>query len=67
MAVELQYDPILYLKAVNECEPIVTGAPRSSPAERLTKLSGIAFGAAGYQLPVEPQEKKSGGLFRRRR
>jgi len=67
MAVELPYDPFLYLKAVNEGVPIVTGAPRSAPAERLVRLSGIAFGAAGYQLPTEGQEKKSGGLFRRRR
>ncbi len=67
MAVELPYDPFLYLKAVNEGVPIVTDAPRSAPAERLTKLSGIAFGTAGYQMPVEAQEKKSGGLFRRRR
>jgi pilus assembly protein CpaE len=66
MAVELPYEPFLYLKAVNEGVPIVTGAPRSAPAERLIKLSGIAFGAAGYQLP-ETEEKKSGGLFRRRR
>ena len=67
IAVELPYDPFLYLKAVNEGVPIVTGAPRSAPAERLTKLSGIAFGAGGYQMPTEIQEKKSGGLFRRRR
>ena len=67
MAVELPYDPFLYLKAVNEGVPIVTGAPRSAPAELLVKLSGIAFGAAGYQLPTDAQEKKSGGLFRRRR
>ncbi len=67
MAVELPYDPFLYLKAVNEGVPIVTGAPRSAPAERLIKLSGIAFGTGGYQLPVDAQERKSGGLFRRRR
>jgi pilus assembly protein CpaE len=67
MAVELPYDAFLYLKAINEGVPIVIGAPRSAPAERLVKLSGIAFGAAGYHLPTEPQEKKSGGLFRRRR
>ena len=67
MAVELPYDPFLYLKAVNEGVPIVTGAPRSAPAERLTTLSGIAFATAGYQMPVEAQAKKSGGLFRRRR
>jgi pilus assembly protein CpaE len=67
MAVELPYDPFLYLKAVNEGVPIVTGAPRSAPAERLVKLSGIAFGAGGYQLPGQTDERKSGGLFRRRR
>jgi pilus assembly protein CpaE len=67
MAVELPYDPFLYLKAVNEGVPIVTGAPRSAPAERLTKLSGTAFGASGYQMPAQVEEKKSGGLFRRRR
>jgi pilus assembly protein CpaE len=67
MAVELPYDPFLYLKAVNEGVPIVTGAPRSAPAERLVKLSGVAFGAGGYQMPGQTDEKKSGGLFRRRR
>ena len=57
MAVELPYDPFLYLKAVNEGVPIVTGAPRSAPAERLTKLSGIAFGAGGYQMPAETRTR----------
>ena len=64
---ELPYDPFLYLKAVNEGVPIVTGAPKSAPAERLIKLSEIAFGTGGYQMPTDRQEKKSGGLFRRRR
>ena len=67
MAVELPYDPFLYLKAVNEGIPIVTGAPRSAPAERLVKLSRIAFGAGAYQMAGETNGKKSGGLFRRRR
>lgn len=67
VAVELPYDPFLYLKAVNEGVPIVTGAARSLPAERLVKLSSIAFGEGGHQVPGRAQEKKSGGLFRRRR
>jgi len=68
MAVELPYDPFLYLKAVNEGVPIVTGAPRSIPAERLAKLSSIAFGGDGnIPVPVQGEAKKSGGLFRRRR
>jgi Flp pilus assembly CpaE family ATPase len=67
MAVELPYDPFLYLKAVNEGVPLVTGAPRSIPAERLVKLSQIAFGDGGSQPPAATQSRKSGGLFRRRR
>jgi pilus assembly protein CpaE len=67
MAVELPYDPFLYLKAANEGVPIVTGAPRSAPAERLIKLSSTAFGQQPFQIPVEAEEKGLAGLFRRRR
>jgi Flp pilus assembly CpaE family ATPase len=67
MAVELPYDPFLYLKAVNEGVPIVTGAPRSVPAERLSKLESLAFAEEGYASPALVEEKRSGGLFRRRR
>lgn len=67
MAIELPYDAFLYLKAVNEGVPIITGAPRSAPGERLAKLSAVAFGEAGSQIPTGPIEKKSGGLFRRRK
>jgi pilus assembly protein CpaE len=67
VAIELPYDPFLYLKAVNEGVPIVTGAPRSAPAERLVKLSALAFGEGGFQVPREVEQKKSGGLFRRRK
>jgi pilus assembly protein CpaE len=66
VAVELPYDPFLYLKAANEGIPIVTGAPRSIVAERLVRLSQIAFGEEGYASVVAP-EKKSRGLFGRRK
>ena len=68
VALELPYDPFLYLKAVNEGIPIVIGAPRSAPAERLLRLSASAFGEDGLtpaQTAAAP--KKSGGLFRRGR
>jgi pilus assembly protein CpaE len=67
ISVELPYDAFLYLKAVNEGVPIVLSAPRSAPAERLAKLSSTAFGEEGYHVPEGTPEKKSGGLFRRRR
>ena len=66
VAVDLPYDAFLYLKAANEGVPVVTGAPRSLAAEGFARLSQIAFGEEGYRQAVMP-EKKSGGLFRRRR
>ena len=68
VAFELPYDPFLYLKAVNEGIPIVIGAARSAPAERLARLSVSAFGDDGLAAAPAPAEpRKSGGLFRRRR
>ena len=45
--VELPYDPFLYLKAVNEGNPVVTGAPKSAIADRMSRLSDVAFGLDG--------------------
>ena len=67
VSAELPYDPFIYLKASNEGVPIVTGAPRSIPAERLVKLSAAAFGEEGKAILGAPDERKSGGLFRFRR
>lgn len=67
VVVELPYDPFLYLKAVNEGVPIVLGAARSLPSERLIRLSAIAFGEEGVATPAAVEEKKPSGLFRRRR
>jgi pilus assembly protein CpaE len=65
---ELPYDPFLYLKAVNEGNPVVLGAPRSAVAERLVRLSTVAFGADGaVPIPGAVAQKKSGGRFSLRR
>jgi hypothetical protein len=37
------------------------------PAERLTKLGSLAFAEEGYAAAAAVEEKRSGGLFRRRR
>ncbi len=60
IAVELPYDPFLYLKAVNEGVPIVAGSPRSTAAERLVKLSSLAFGeveVAGSAATAAPARR----------
>jgi pilus assembly protein CpaE len=66
IATDLPYDPFLYLKAVNEGIPIVLGAPRSAPAERLLKLASSAFGEDGLTVPASSGQRR-GGLFGRRR
>jgi pilus assembly protein CpaE len=69
VAVELPYDPYIYLKAVNEGVPVVLGAPRSAAAERLSRLASVAFDLENAPpAPVLVPDKKSGrlgGLIRR--
>ena len=70
IGIELPYDPFLYLKAVNEGIPVVRGAPKSSAAERLTKLATTVFGedgtAAGTAAAgTEKRSRGLGGLLRR--
>jgi pilus assembly protein CpaE len=67
VAIELPYDPFLYLKAVNEGVPLVLGAPRSIMAERFTKLATAAFGADVVTVPAAPEAKKAGRFALRRR
>jgi pilus assembly protein CpaE len=68
VAVELPYDPYIYLKAVNEGVPVVLGAPRSAAAERLSRLAAIAFDLENAPPAPVLADKKSGrlgGLIRR--
>jgi pilus assembly protein CpaE len=60
--VELPYDPGLYLKAVNEGNPVVRGAPRSPAAERFARLALVA---TGWPEPGEESvaEERRSGLF----
>jgi pilus assembly protein CpaE len=62
IAVELPYDPILYLKAVNEGIPLVKGSPRSAPAEQLLLLASTAFAEAGAPAAGPHQERRTRGL-----
>ena len=67
IAAELPYDPFLYLKAVNEGVPVVLGAPRTPPAERLGELAAKLFGNLG-SVAVERSEVRRGllaGLLKR--
>jgi pilus assembly protein CpaE len=62
IGLELPYDPILYLKAVNEGVPLVNGSPRSAPSEQLRRLAATAFAEAGAAVPGADQERRTRGL-----
>lgn len=68
ISADLPYDPIVYLKAVNEGNPVVRGAPKSPPAEKLRALAQVVFGPV--LLPPAGgdggKKDKRGGLFGRR-
>jgi len=66
IAAELPYDPIAYLKAVNEGVPVVSGAPKSIPAERLRALAGLVFGEDHVATVPKPAPKEKRGRFGRR-
>jgi pilus assembly protein CpaE len=67
VAIDLPYDPFIYLKAVNEGVPLVLGAPRSIMAERFMKLATAAFGADVVAVPAAVEAKKAGRFALRRR
>ena len=66
IAAELPYDPLVYLKAVNEGVPVVRGSARSQPAERLRALSDIVLGPTAGTTSTGPASKEKRGLFGRR-
>ena len=65
IAAELPYDPLVYLKAVNEGVPVVRGSSRSAPAERLRVLADVVLGPSP-SAPSEAPARERRGLFGRR-
>lgn len=60
ISLELPYEPMLYLKAVNEGIPVVRGAPRSGPAERLTRLALQLLGDLPPEVATETDQRRRG-------
>jgi pilus assembly protein CpaE len=62
VSLTMPYDPFLYLKAVNEGNPVVLGAPRTPVSAALVKAAAIAFGERVFETPPPVVERKSRGL-----
>jgi pilus assembly protein CpaE len=67
VGVELPYEPMIYLKAVNEGIPVVQGAPRTAPAERLRALALQLVSETPIEHQPQPETRRRGlgGLLRR--
>lgn len=68
IALSLPYDPLLYLQAVNEGEPVVLGAARTPLAAAMLKLAAAAFGEplSDPRSPIaERKPRRLGGLLKR--
>jgi Flp pilus assembly CpaE family ATPase len=64
-ALELPYDPMLYVKAVNEGVPLIIGSPKSAAADRMSRLAGLAL-AGDRATPTTTERRRGlGGLLRR--
>lgn len=63
---DLPYHALVYLRAVNEGVPVVLGAPKSAPAEKLRALANAVLGGAATAPVAAPGKKERKGLFGRR-
>ncbi len=63
---DLPYDPIVYLKAVNEGNPVIRSAPKSQAADKLRTLATFVFGAALVPVGGVVAKPAKKGLFGRR-
>jgi pilus assembly protein CpaE len=61
---EVPYDPLLFLKAVNEGIPVVISAASSPPAQALRRLASRLMGPVVQQAPAEPVSRNRKPLLR---
>jgi pilus assembly protein CpaE len=65
VAVRIPYDPLLFVRAVNEGRPVIVTAPASAPARRLDELAAIIIGEDAPNLAQGPRRRGLGGLLSR--
>jgi pilus assembly protein CpaE len=67
IATDLPYDPLVYVKAINEGVPVIIGAPKSAAADKLSRLAGMALAGESAAAEGSQSERRRGlgGLLRR--
>jgi pilus assembly protein CpaE len=65
VAIRIPHDPLLYLRAVNQGNPVFAGAPTSQPARRFDQLAAILLGEDAPASVTEPRRRGLAGIFGR--
>lgn len=65
VAMRIPYDPLLYLRAANQGNPVFASAPTSQPARRFDQLAAILLGEDAPSLAREPRRRGLSGIFGR--
>jgi pilus assembly protein CpaE len=65
VTVRLPYDPLLFVRAVNEGRPLFAAAPNSAPARRIDELAAIILGDDAPQESTGRRRRGLASLFSR--
>jgi pilus assembly protein CpaE len=65
VTMRLPYDPLLYLRAANQGNPVFASAPTSQPARRYDQLAGVLLGEDAPGSAQEPRRRGLAGIFGR--
>jgi pilus assembly protein CpaE len=65
VAIRIPYDPLLYLRAANQGNPVFAGAPTSQPARRFDQLAGVLLGEDAPGAAIEPRRRGLASIFGR--
>lgn len=65
VAMRIPYDPLLYLRAANQGQPVFAGAPTSQAARRFDQLAGVILGEDAPQVTPEQRRRGLAGIFGR--
>jgi pilus assembly protein CpaE len=65
VTMRLPYDPLLYLRAANQGNPVFASAPTSQPARRYDQLAAVLLGEDAPGSVSEPRRRGLAGIFGR--
>ncbi|MEO8273390.1 MAG: P-loop NTPase [Chloroflexota bacterium] len=65
VTMRMPYDPLLYLRAANQGNPVFASAPTSQPARRYDQLAAVLLGEDAPGSVHEPRRRGLAGIFGR--